>query len=127
MAPPPAEAANPGPRARRACTEPALPLNGRPGRRRTAAEFGTAASPGNGIQVSRPAVEERSAVHEGCDGAKIQGEVHVEAIVLADGTVGATRVVKSLDTQFGLDQSALRSVQLWRFSPGTDSAGTRCR
>ena len=56
--------------------------------------------------------------------AKIQGEVHVEAIVLADGTVGATRVVKSLDTQFGLDESALRSVQLWRFSPATDSAGS---
>ena len=55
--------------------------------------------------------------------AKIQGVVHVEAIVRADGTVGATRVVKSLDTQFGLDESALSAARSWLFKPGTDRGG----
>jgi TonB family protein len=50
--------------------------------------------------------------------AKIQGEVDVEAIVLADGTIGATRVVKSLDRTFGLDEEALKAVQKYRYQPG---------
>lgn len=49
--------------------------------------------------------------------ARIQGEVDVEAIVLVDGTVGATRVVRSLDKTFGLDDEALKAVQKYRFQP----------
>ncbi len=51
--------------------------------------------------------------------AKIQGEVEVEIVVLADGRVGAARIVRSLDTQFGLDQAALDAARQWSFQAGT--------
>jgi TonB family protein len=51
--------------------------------------------------------------------AQIQGAVFLECIVLPDGTVGDVRVVKSLDSTFGLDQEAIRAAKQWRFQPGT--------
>jgi protein TonB len=51
--------------------------------------------------------------------AKRAGDVWVEAVVLADGTVGRVRIVRSLDKVFGLDDEALRNARLWRFQPGT--------
>ena len=51
--------------------------------------------------------------------AKIQGVVEVEAIVMPDGTVGKARVVRSLDTVSGLDESALRAARQSTFVPGT--------
>lgn len=50
--------------------------------------------------------------------ARIQGKIVLEAIVERDGTVGAVRVVESLDRQYGLDDEAVRSVKQWRFEPG---------
>jgi TonB family protein len=50
--------------------------------------------------------------------ARIQGTVLVTVVVMPDGSVGAARIVRSLDPVFGLDQEALRAVKLWRFSPG---------
>jgi TonB family protein len=49
---------------------------------------------------------------------KVQGEVYIEAIVLANGTVGDTRIVRSLDTNYGLDQMALKAAKAWLFRPG---------
>jgi protein TonB len=49
---------------------------------------------------------------------KVQGEVYIEAIVLANGTVGDTRIVRSLDTKYGLDQMALKAAKAWLFRPG---------
>jgi TonB family protein len=51
--------------------------------------------------------------------AKVQGTVLLEAVVLADGTVGRIDVVKSLDPTFGLDQEAVKAAKQWRFMPGT--------
>lgn len=51
--------------------------------------------------------------------AKIQGPVTVECVVLADGTVGDVRVVKSLDATYGLDEKAVEAAKQWRFTPGT--------
>ena len=53
--------------------------------------------------------------------ALIQGTVEMEVVVLADGTVGAARVVKSLDP--GLDRAALMAERYWFFTPAT-SKGT---
>ena len=50
--------------------------------------------------------------------AKIQGVVHVEVVVKTDGTVGDTRVTRSLDKEFGLDRRAVEAVKEWRFVPG---------
>ena len=51
--------------------------------------------------------------------AKVQGEVWVEAVVSADGSVTTTRILKSLDGgRYGLDQQALQAARGWRFAPG---------
>lgn len=50
--------------------------------------------------------------------AKIEGIVELEAVVQPDGTVGAVRVVRSLDRKFGLDEGAIKTVKNWRFAPG---------
>jgi TonB family protein len=49
---------------------------------------------------------------------KLQGIVRLECVVLPDGTVGDVRIVKSLDTQFGLDEEAIKAARQWRFRPG---------
>jgi len=51
--------------------------------------------------------------------AKIEGTVHLEIVVLPDGTVGDVTIVKSLDAVFGLDQEAIKAVRQWRFRPAT--------
>jgi protein TonB len=51
--------------------------------------------------------------------AKLQGTVVLEAVVLADGTVGDVRIVRSLDSTFGLDLNAIKAVRQWRFVPGS--------
>ena len=49
--------------------------------------------------------------------ARIQGSVTIEAVVLADGTVGRARIAKSLDEKFGLDAAALEAARKWVFEP----------
>lgn len=51
--------------------------------------------------------------------AKIQGVVTMEAVVNPDGSVGQVQITRSLDSTFGLDQEAIRTVKQWRFAPGT--------
>jgi bla regulator protein BlaR1 len=51
--------------------------------------------------------------------AKIQGDVELELIVRADGTVDSVAVTKSLDAEFGLDHAALEAAEMWTFMPGT--------
>ena len=41
----------------------------------------------------------------------------MDAIVLPDGSVGAVKIVRSLDPRFGLDQEAMKAVKQWRFRP----------
>lgn len=48
---------------------------------------------------------------------KIEGEVLMECVVKADGTVGDKKIVKSLDPD--LDQAALDAAAQWLFEPGT--------
>jgi TonB family protein len=51
--------------------------------------------------------------------AKIQGDVELEIVVRADGTVDDVNVTKSLDTVHGLDEAAVEAARLWAFTPGT--------
>ena len=50
---------------------------------------------------------------------RIQGIVTMEAVVLPDGSVGDVHITKSLDSKFGLDQEAIKTMKQWRFKPGT--------
>ena len=51
---------------------------------------------------------------------QVEGSVEVEAVVLADGTVGDVTLKKSLDPD--LDQEAVKATKQWTFRPGTKHA-----
>jgi protein TonB len=74
--------------------------------------------PGGGVQNPVPVRQVEPSYTTGALGARIQGEVHLEAVVLADGTVGDVQVVHSLDARFGLDQAAVEAAKHWLFKPG---------
>jgi len=57
--------------------------------------------------------------------AGIQGDVWLDVIVLADGTVKSVMVAKSLDTVYGLDQAAIAAVRQWQYPPLTDGRASR--
>jgi len=48
---------------------------------------------------------------------KIQGIVEIDAIVMPDGTVGRSRIARSLDAVLGLDDNALAAAAEWLFEP----------
>jgi protein TonB len=73
--------------------------------------------PGNGVSLPDPIVEVQPEYTSEAMRNKIQGEVWVEIIVLANGTVGDMKIVKSLDTKNGLDQQALIAAKKWLFRP----------
>jgi TonB family protein len=50
--------------------------------------------------------------------AKVQGTIELEAVVLADGSVGEVRVVRSLDKRYGLDDEAVKVLKQLRFTAG---------
>ena len=48
--------------------------------------------------------------------ARYEGTVVLEAVVRKDGTIDILRVIRSLG--FGLDESAVKALKLWKFRPG---------
>ena len=80
---------------------------------------GGAYRPGNGVETPRCSSEVKPQYTAQAMRAKIQGEVLLECIVQPDGSVGNIRVVRSLDSAFGLDQEAIKAARQWRFAPGT--------
>ena len=57
--------------------------------------------------------------------AGVQGDVWLDVIVLANGTVKSVMVAKLLDTVFGLDQAAIAAVRQWQYPPLTDGRASR--
>ena len=80
---------------------------------------GGAYRPGNGVLTPIVLREVKPAYTAEAMRAKVEGSGLLEAIVLADGTVGEVQVIKSLDPNFGLDEEAVKAARQWRFSPGT--------
>ena len=74
--------------------------------------------PGNGVTRSSRAFVPKPQYTADAMRARIQGIVLVECVVTPSGTCTDTRVVRSLDPTFGLDQEAIKAARLWRFSPG---------
>lgn len=73
---------------------------------------------GNGVTSPRLIREVKPNYTSEAMRARVQGIVTLEAVVNADGSVGNVQVLKSLDSTFGLDKEAVRTVKLWRFEPG---------
>jgi len=66
-----------------------------------------------------PIHQERPIYTQAAMAARIEGSVLLETIVWADGSVGDVKVVRSLDSQLGLDQEAVKALKLWTWKPGT--------
>ena len=49
---------------------------------------------------------------------RIKGRVGLSVVVLADGKVGEVKVTQSLDSKYGLDDSAVKAMKQWEFKPG---------
>jgi TonB family protein len=73
--------------------------------------------PGSGITMPRLLKDVKPEYTDEARRAKIQGSVMLECVVLTDGTPSRIRVVRTLDP--GLDQSAIKALEQWRFAPGT--------
>jgi TonB family protein len=73
---------------------------------------------GNGVTSPRIIREVKPSYTGEAMRARIQGLVTMEAVVLPDGSVGNVEVTKSLDSNFGLDKEAIKTVKQWRFEPG---------
>ncbi len=73
--------------------------------------------PGSGVTMPRLLKDVKPDYTDEARRAKIQGRVLLECVVLVDGTTSRIRVVHSLDA--GLDQSAIKALEQWRFAPGT--------
>ena len=66
-----------------------------------------------------PTYQERPQYTQAAMAARIEGNVLLEVVVSADGAVGDVTVVKSLDSQYGLDQQAVEALKHWQWKPGT--------
>jgi protein TonB len=77
--------------------------------------------PGNGVTSPKLIHEVKPQYTADAVRAKLQGVIEMEAVVLPNGTVdpASIRVMRSLDSLFGLDRQAMKALQEWRFQPGT--------
>jgi TonB family protein len=78
-----------------------------------------AAGPGSGITQPALVLQVPPTYTADALQARAQGTVTVEATVRTDGSVGDVRIIRSFNPPFGLDTEAVRTVQKWRFHPGT--------
>jgi bla regulator protein blaR1 len=72
--------------------------------------------PGRGVTTPRLLREVKPEYPERAKQEGVQGEVLMECVVKADGTVGDKKIVKSLHPD--LDQAALDAAAQWVFEPG---------
>ena len=73
--------------------------------------------PGSGIDPPRLLREVKPRYSEVARRANIEGDVVLEVIIRADGSVGQVDVLQRLG--FGLDERAVEAVRQWRFAPAT--------
>jgi protein TonB len=74
--------------------------------------------PGNAVSAPVPIKRVDPAYPKKAMDAKITGEVVLDVLVQPDGRTGDIKIVKSLDTKYGLDDEAVKAVQQWVFVPG---------
>jgi TonB family protein len=75
--------------------------------------------PGDGVTLPVPVTSVRAEYTQQALNARIEGSVLLECVVRADGTVADIRVVRSLDSVYGLDTQAVNALAQWTFKPGT--------
>lgn len=78
---------------------------------------GGAYQPGNGVSWPSAIREAQPQYTSEAMRAKIQGAVHLSAVVAPNGVVTDVKVTKSLDRVYGLDNAAIDAAKKWLFSP----------
>jgi protein TonB len=73
---------------------------------------------GNGVSSPQPIRQQDPAYTSEAMRAKVQGEVHLEAVVQPNGLLTDIKVIRSLDKVYGLDQAAIEAAKKWLFRPG---------
>ncbi len=76
-------------------------------------------APGNGL-ITPPVVTSRVAARYPAEAFArgIQGTVVLRVTVDPDGAVSNVEVIRSVDTQYGVDDAAVAAVRAWTFEPG---------
>jgi TonB family protein len=74
--------------------------------------------PGHGVSMPKVIKVVKAVYTPEARAARIEGTVALQVVVLTDGTVGDdVKILKSLDTKFGLDEQAVNASKQWRFIP----------
>jgi len=79
--------------------------------------------PGNGISSPVPLLQPQPNYTAQALRQRISGEVWLDVVVKADGTVTDVNVRKSLDQIYGLDDEAIAAAKRWLFRPGHTREG----
>src|SRR5688572_21195473 len=85
----------------------------------TPAQAETIYRPGPGIKLPSVVKEVKPGYTAAAMQNKIQGSVWLEAVVTAEGDIGEVKVTRSLDTEYGLDQEAIKAAKQWKLKPAT--------
>jgi len=75
-------------------------------------------APGDGVSLPVVVKEVKPKYTPAAMEAKIQGSVWLSCVVGESGDITEATVTRSLDAEFGLDQSALDAARQWKFKPG---------
>ena len=78
----------------------------------------TVYKPGNGVSLPSVIRQVKADYTPEAMAQRIEGVVGLECVVRTDGTVSDIKVVKSLDSIYGLDRKATEAMEQWRFKPG---------
>lgn len=78
----------------------------------------TVYSPGDGVSLPEVTRQVGPQYTSEAMQNRIEGKVGLDAVVLADGTVGDVKVTESLDVLYGLDDNAVKAMKQWEFKPG---------
>ncbi len=106
--------------------DPDGPLGGGPG---IPGSLGDPAEPGQEVllpgigEVTEPSILESSRAlpryPEAARRAGVQGQVILQAVINADGSVGSVQVLRETPPRIGFGAAAMEAVSKWRYRPGT--------
>jgi TonB family protein len=78
----------------------------------------TVYTPGDGVSLPQVVKQVQAQYTSEAMRQMIEGEVLLDVVVKADGSVGDVTVKESLDAVYGLDQEAIKAMKQWQFKPG---------
>ena len=74
-------------------------------------------TPGNGVSLPQATKQVKADYTDEAKANRIEGNVFLDVVVLADGKIGDVKVAKSLDSIYGLDANAVKAMKQWEFKP----------